>query len=184
MKLEKSQPTHPSYPEGGQKKGLVTWRCKECHGWDYLVNQGVFGTGSHATGIRGIQRWSGQDPRKVVAIIRDQQHRIDESMMSPEDAETLAEFVVAGQFDPTPYFEPGTHKALGKPEQGAQFFQTVCAVCYGLDGRWINFDSKGGGGISGACRQRKSVGDAAQDSQWPAWTVHGVPEGAVDTATD
>lgn len=142
--LKKSQPTHPSYPKSGQKKGMVTWRCKECHGWDYRGDQGAFSTGSHATGIRGIQRWVGQDPRKVVAVIRDGQHGIDESMMSPEDAEALAEFVVAGQFDSTPYLEPGTHKALGKPEQGAPFFQTICAACHGLDGRWINFDAKGG----------------------------------------
>jgi len=27
--------THPAYPAAGKKKGKTTWRCKECHGWDY-----------------------------------------------------------------------------------------------------------------------------------------------------
>src|SRR3990172_11800171 len=29
------------------RKGLDTWRCKECHGWDYKGKDGAYGSGSH-----------------------------------------------------------------------------------------------------------------------------------------
>ncbi len=32
--------THPAYPAAGKKKGSTTWRCKECHGWDYKGRDG------------------------------------------------------------------------------------------------------------------------------------------------
>ena len=38
------------------RSGAETWRCSECHGWDYAGNLGAYGnqTGSHYTGIAGI----------------------------------------------------------------------------------------------------------------------------------
>ena len=36
------------------RTGEETWRCKECHGWDYRGVDGVYGAGSHRTGIGGI----------------------------------------------------------------------------------------------------------------------------------
>ncbi len=33
--------THPAYPKAGKKKGASTWRCKECHGWDYMGKDGA-----------------------------------------------------------------------------------------------------------------------------------------------
>ncbi|MFV1859618.1 MAG: hypothetical protein ACC647_09750, partial [Anaerolineales bacterium] len=32
----------------------ATWRCKECHGWDYQGAEGAYGSGSHFTGFPGI----------------------------------------------------------------------------------------------------------------------------------
>jgi len=29
------------------RTGEDTWRCKECHGWDYLGAEGAYGSGSH-----------------------------------------------------------------------------------------------------------------------------------------
>src|SRR3990172_8100761 len=36
------------------RSGTDTWRCKECHGWDYKGADGVYGSGSHFTGFKGI----------------------------------------------------------------------------------------------------------------------------------
>ena len=36
------------------RTGPDTWRCKECHGWDYKGVSGAYGTGSHKTGVAGI----------------------------------------------------------------------------------------------------------------------------------
>jgi thiosulfate dehydrogenase len=36
------------------RTGADTWRCKECHGWDYKGVEGAYGSGSHKTGFKGI----------------------------------------------------------------------------------------------------------------------------------
>lgn len=52
---------HPFYPSIGKQSGADTWRCKECHGWDYRGKGGAYSspTGSHYTGIKGV--WGGRD---------------------------------------------------------------------------------------------------------------------------
>jgi thiosulfate dehydrogenase len=47
--------THPSYPAEGKVKGDSTWRCKECHGWDYKGKAGAYSSGKHYTGIKGAR---------------------------------------------------------------------------------------------------------------------------------
>ena len=66
--------THPAYPDAGRKKGATTWRCKECHGWDYKGKDGAYGQGSHFTGIRGLREMVGADPQRIVAIMMDDTH--------------------------------------------------------------------------------------------------------------
>jgi thiosulfate dehydrogenase len=39
---------------GNTRSGLGTWRCKECHGWDYKGADGVYAAGSHFTGFPGV----------------------------------------------------------------------------------------------------------------------------------
>ena len=52
----KPEADHAAYPHKGGKYGKdASWRCKECHGWDYLSKDGAYGTGNkHFTGITGI----------------------------------------------------------------------------------------------------------------------------------
>ncbi|MGD8266369.1 MAG: hypothetical protein PVH09_07380, partial [Chromatiales bacterium] len=47
---------HPLYPKDGKyaDKAGTTWRCKECHGWDYMGKDGAYSSGKHSTGIKGI----------------------------------------------------------------------------------------------------------------------------------
>jgi len=56
--VEKSpQPlgNHPLWPsEETVVNGADTWRCKECHGWDYRGRNGAYARGKHFTGIPGI----------------------------------------------------------------------------------------------------------------------------------
>jgi hypothetical protein len=61
--LDREEPegTHPSYPASAEQEGAVTWRCKECHGWDYKGVDGVYRSGSHYTGIKGIDGAIGMD---------------------------------------------------------------------------------------------------------------------------
>jgi len=51
------QPTedHPLWASQSTntRSGPDTWRCKECHGWDYQGADGAYGSGSHLTGFPG-----------------------------------------------------------------------------------------------------------------------------------
>lgn len=53
----------PPVPQGGHPlwvspndiiAGAETWRCKECHGWDYRGVDGQYGAGNHFSGVKGI----------------------------------------------------------------------------------------------------------------------------------
>ncbi len=130
---------HPAYPASGKKRGLTTWRCKECHGWDYRGVDGAYGKGSHVTGIKGIRHMEGKDPAVVLRIIRDKTHGYTEAMIDPENAKMLALFVTKGQVDMTRYIDDATKELRGDPKRGEPTFQAICAICHGLDGRKINF---------------------------------------------
>ena len=54
------------------RSGLDTWRCKECHGWDYKGDAGSYGdtASSHYTGFPGIMAATAKDPIDVFCTIR------------------------------------------------------------------------------------------------------------------
>ncbi len=101
VKIDK---THPAYPAKGKKKGASTWRCKECHGWDYKGKSGAYSSGSHYTGIVGIRAYANQSPAEIVKIIKNDTHAFGNMM--PDDAvESLALFVAYGQVDTDRYVD-------------------------------------------------------------------------------
>ena len=71
-KAAKPAADHPAYTVKDGKYGKDTsWRCKECHGWDYMGKDGAYAKGGHATGIKGIGGANGKDPAAIVAMLRD-----------------------------------------------------------------------------------------------------------------
>jgi len=133
---------HPAYPATGKAKGPNTWRCKECHGWDYNGRDGAYGdtSSSHYTGIKGIRAYAGGDPREVVGILRDETHGLDEHILPKYAAERLALFVTRGQIRPEEYLT-SDGSPNGDPQKGRAVYQNLCAVCHGYDGKSINFGS-------------------------------------------
>lgn len=88
---------HPLYPTFGAKTGETTWRCKECHGWDYLGKDGRYAGGSHYTGINGLfpttkSLWT------AFIIIKDE-HNFDTSELSDTDIWDLVRFYREGLID-------------------------------------------------------------------------------------
>ena len=53
--------------------------------------------------------------------------------------EQIALFVSRGQIDMDLYVDRETKKSRGDPSQGASYYQTICAVCHGFDGKRMNF---------------------------------------------
>jgi hypothetical protein len=52
------------------RSGSTTWRCKECHGWDYRGKDGAYGSGSHYTGFPGILTTQDKSPSEILAALK------------------------------------------------------------------------------------------------------------------
>lgn len=159
--IEAAEPkgTHPSYPATGKQSGADTWRCKECHGWDYKGVDGAYGKGSHFTGIKGVRGVEGVDPESIMKIITDKKHGYTAAMLPAGALEKLALFLSFGQIDMDQYIDRATKKARGDPLRGAQYFQTICANCHGFDGKDMNFGEED---------EPEYVGTVATDNPWEA----------------
>ena len=129
---------HPSYPRSADfaNDPEITWRCKSCHGFDYLGNQGNYATGRYATGIKGIRAMAGADPAKIAAILRNSTHQYG-AVLKERDLQDLANFVSAGQIDMDVSIDRQSRRARGNAARGAGFYDTVCAGCHGKDGKSI-----------------------------------------------
>jgi thiosulfate dehydrogenase len=161
--------THPSYPDSAQKKGPDTWRCKECHGWDYKGRDGDYSKGSHYTGIKGIREYADRDPLEVVKVLKDSTHAFGK-MLSDNDYDALALFVSFGQLNMDLYINRETNKAIGDMASGGRIFLSTCIKCHGVDGRSINFKEEQGG--------KEYVGTVANNNPWE--TLHKVRWGHPD----
>jgi len=158
--------THVSYPKSSKKRKNTTWRCKECHGWDYMGKDGAYGEGSHYTGLAGIRGAAGAEPDTIVALLKSESHGYTEDLFTPEDFQDLALFVSKGQLDMDEYIDRAT-KAVkgGDTAKGAAYYNTVCANCHGLDGKKPKDMSS-------------TIGGVASDNPWE--TLHKIRNGQPD----
>ncbi len=135
IKAEKPKDTHAAWPASNtKKKGNTTWRCKSCHGWDYQGKDGAYASGSYKTGIKGIGGMAGADPAKIVAVLKDDAHKLA-GKMDDGDFQDLAMFVSKGQIDMSKYIDSAAKAPKGgDAARGAGYFTTMCAQCHGKDG--------------------------------------------------
>jgi mono/diheme cytochrome c family protein len=139
--------THPAYPATSKKSGKNTWRCKECHGWDYIGADGRYSKGSHFSGIKGVSGAAGTDPADIAALLRGDLHGYTTDMIPDAAMAELALFVSRGQVDPRPYMA-ADGSSNGDVAAGKVYYEGVCAGCHGLDGRKIK-DADSLGAVSG-----------------------------------
>ena len=136
---------HPAYPRNAfyANDALLTWRCSSCHGWDYRGNRGVYATGRHATGIKGINAMAGADPSRIAEVLADKTHRYD-AVLKHRDLQDLANFVSAGQIDMENSIDRQTRAVRGDALRGSPYYRTICAGCHGLDGQHVGSPPLGG----------------------------------------
>ena len=138
---DKPETTHPNYPAEGKKKGDTTWRCKECHGWDYIGRDGRYSEGSHYTGIKGVvgaQSWSHEGIEKLLGV--DGVHDFS-NVLSEEDIHALALFLREGLFDINKAIDKAG-RGLGSAEAGEPLYAAQCASCHGDQGLALDFKAK------------------------------------------
>ncbi|MDH5190081.1 MAG: cytochrome c [Gammaproteobacteria bacterium] len=163
--LKPPKGTHPAYPASGKQKGETTWRCKECHGWDYKGKDGAYAKGSHYTGIKGIRDYQEKSPEKIVAILKDQNHQYDK-VMYDRALSRIALFVSRGQVEMNDYINNDNRKAKGEVKSGRAVFMDKCSRCHGEQGNDINF---------GNDVEPEFVGTVAVKNPWEA--VHKILNG-------
>jgi mono/diheme cytochrome c family protein len=137
---KKISENHPAYPKEGKIKGEGTWRCKECHGWDYKGKSGAYSKGMHYTGIIGIRSYANQDLEEIVKVLRNDTHAFGD-MMSDNDYDALALFISNGQVDVDRYISRRTRKSQGDIANGGRIYIGTCTGCHGTDGKEVNFNN-------------------------------------------
>ncbi len=127
---------HPAYPLDGRfaDEPARTWRCKECHGWDYKGRDGQYADGRHATGIKGIRGMAGAEAAAVVEVLTDATHRYDR-VLPYQDLLDLANFVGRGQVDMDAFIDAASGAALRPATAKAtSYYGAMCANCHGAKG--------------------------------------------------
>ncbi len=144
------------------RSGSTTWRCKECHGWDYRGRDGAYSSGSHYTGFPGVYG-AGTTTTKdqLLQIMKggnDARHDFS-AVLGEEALQDIVSFLSEGLIDETRYIDYSTRKVVGADlTNGKQLFDGTCAACHGSNGRMLKFDDV------------KVVGTLANDNPWE--TLH------------
>jgi mono/diheme cytochrome c family protein len=160
---------HPLYPAVGQQSGSSTYRCKECHGWDYKGVDGAYGPGSsHFTGIPGVIG-SMLSPAEMFDLIKSPDgdgtggtvpngHDYGIYGLSDADIDDVVEYLQTLLIDTDAYIDmDGVF--FGDEAQGQMNYEVtgMCTDCHGPDGTWINF---------GTPEDPEYVGTIAVDNPW------------------
>lgn len=144
-----------------KESGSSTWRCKECHGWDYKGKGGAYSKGSPYTGFPGVYDVgiTKSKTQLLEALKGATDYRHDFSKVIPEDSlKDLANFLSEGLINETPYIDYATKEPIGaNPVRGKELFDGACAVCHGSDGKMINF---------GSAEEPEYVGTVAGGNPW------------------
>jgi len=171
--VDKPADTHSAWPASNtKKKGNVTWRCKSCHGWDYMGAAGAYGGGSYKTGIKGIRAYDGGDPAAVAKILRGSLHGYTAAMIPNAAIDKLALFVTKGQINHDTYIDRKSKKAKGNAAKGKTIFMTTCNRCHGDDGKMMNFKT---------ADNPEFLGTLANGNPWEAINKirHGQPDSSM-----
>jgi mono/diheme cytochrome c family protein len=148
--------------DANARGGAVTWRCVECHGWDYKGEEGAYGPfSSHYTGFPGLGNSVGASQDDVLDWLNgsnNPEHNFlpITSVIALND---LAAFLRTQQIDVDLLIDPTTGAGLGNRVQGQELYRESCAGCHGEDGDQINF---------GTTLNPFYVGDLAVSNPWRA----------------
>jgi thiosulfate dehydrogenase len=138
--------------------GADTWRCKECHGWDYKGVDGAYGSGSHLTGFKGVLNAASMSAEELTAWLTGQKNPDHDfsKVMGEAYLKALVTFMQQETMDVAAYIN-ADKTVNGDPARGKLKFNGTCAACHGLDGLKINF---------GDASEPEYVGTIAADNPW------------------
>ena len=137
--LDAPEDDHPlwSTQTTNERSGADTWRCKECHGWDYMGADGAYGSGSHSTGFPGVLNTSEDELLAWLDGSQNPDHDFS-AFMEEFALNALVTFMADELADITPFVN-ADKSVTGDPVNGSDLFEGTCSACHGVDGKKINF---------------------------------------------
>jgi thiosulfate dehydrogenase len=157
-----SIPQNPLWPEGtpSQVPGAVTWRCVNCHGWDYKGSEGktlrpIF----RAKGYPGLFNYTAAPIDNIVPTLSGEinpEHDFSE-YLTQRDLRDLAAFISSGLVVPELIADPETFKVRGTLSIGEDAFNEFCRSCHGVEGERINLAT---------VEEPTYLGDIAWENPW------------------
>lgn len=150
---------HPLWAQQttNKRKGTATWRCKECHGWDYRGKDGAYGSGSHFTGFPGVLAAKDKSLDQIKASLKENPKHDFSSVLDAAALTHLATFLKHGLVDLAPVIDAKAKKPVkADAARGKQRF-AVCAACHGPEGTKLNF---------GKPDKPEYVGTVAKENPW------------------
>lgn len=160
---EKSKDDHPLWKtqNTNERNGYSTYRCKECHGWDYLGKDGAYGKGSHYTGFKGIYSASkSMSVKELEGILKGSTNKDHDfsGYLRDDDITDLALFLKKGIVDIDKFVDSRGVPSIGDVNSGSYLFNTNCAhMCHGGPGTMINFGDR---------EKPEFVGTVALNNPW------------------
>lgn len=143
------------------RSGADTWRCSECHGWDYKGAQGAYGSGSHYTGFPSLMiTVPNLTAEEIVAHLKGGKDPAHDLSAYMDDAALgkIALFLKEGLIDDSEYIDSLSLKVIaGDFEHGQSLYAATCAECHGEDGRGRIFRTEG---------VDETLGDVARRDPW------------------
>ena len=123
-----------------ERSGADTWRCKECHGWDYQGADGAYGSGSHFTGFPGVFASKDAPPAEILAAMQGSTNPDHDfsTVMAEQDLIDLSLFIAQAIIDDNELINEDK-SSVGDEAQGAIRYENVCSNCHGPTGNAINF---------------------------------------------
>jgi len=144
------------------RTGADTWRCKECHGWDYRGAEGAYGKGSHATGFKGVAASASLSEADITAWLngtKSADHNFSDAFKEPQ-IKMMAAFIQGGLTDTSAYINADKTVKGGNIDHGKELYNGVCKTCHGADGKSLNFGDEAA---------PEYVGTIASDNPWEFW---------------
>lgn len=138
--------------------GADTWRCKECHGWDYKGVDGAYGSGSHKTGFVGVFAGKDKPVGDVLAALKGSTNPAHDfsKVMDEQDLTDLALFITTSLIDDDTLIN-ADKSSKGTAAAGETHYGEVCVKCHGPKGNAINF---------GSIKEPEFLGHVAPDNPW------------------
>ncbi|MEE9385157.1 MAG: c-type cytochrome [Nannocystaceae bacterium] len=137
-------PLYVQNPVANQRRGPDTWRCAECHGWDYRGKHGEYAAGTHQTGFGGVwgaRSASAEQLFDAVGHGGQIEHGATghafAKVLSERDIADLVKFLREGLV-PRSDFVQAQGTARGDVERGLTRFSESCVSCHGEDGKKLN----------------------------------------------